>query len=134
LRQWQLCLSEQQHSQQTAHLRAERNTMKRVKQQLRPMLVATGLCQQISDVNEINTRIIQEVATDIGLLVKHTSDIRGKTAKIQTLTEKIEEDLDEIKAAVGNYQNKLKTAVVENGTGPITEQVESRAVNLRRYQ
>jgi hypothetical protein len=87
-------------------------------------------------VNEINTRIIQEVAMDIGLLVKHTSDIRGKTAKIQTLTEKIEEDLDEIKAAVGNYQNKLKTAVVEleNGTGPITEQVESHAVNLRRYQ
>jgi hypothetical protein len=30
----------------------------------------------------------------------------GKTAKIQTLTEKIEEDLDEIKAAVGNYQNR----------------------------
>jgi endonuclease III-like uncharacterized protein len=87
-------------------------------------------------VTEINTRIIQEVATDIGLLVKHTSDIRGKTAKIQTLTEKIDEDLDEIKDAVGNYQNKLKTAVIdlENGTGPITEQVESRAVNLRRYK
>jgi hypothetical protein len=36
----------------------------------------------------------------------------------------------------GNYQNKLKTAVIdlENGTGPITEQVESHAVNLRRYK
>lgn len=87
-------------------------------------------------VTEINTRIIQEVATDIGLLVKHTSDIRGKTAKIQTLTEKIDEDLDEIKAAVGNYQNKLKTAIVEleNETVPAADHVESRAVNLRRYQ
>ena len=47
-------------------------------------------------VNEINTKIIQEVATDIGLLVKHASDIRGKTAKIQNLAEKIDEDLDEI--------------------------------------
>lgn len=64
-------------------------------------------------VNEINTRIIQEVATDIGLLAKYTSDIRGKTAKIQVLTEKIEIDLDEMKSAVSKYQNKLKTAVVE---------------------
>ncbi|HZA42499.1 MAG TPA: hypothetical protein VE504_01870 [Nitrososphaeraceae archaeon] len=87
-------------------------------------------------VNEINTKIIQEVATDIGLLVKHASDIRGKTAKIQNLAEKIDEDLDEIKAAVGNYQNRLKTAVIEleNETRPITEQVESRAVNLRKYK
>jgi hypothetical protein len=64
-------------------------------------------------INEINTRIIQEVATDIGLLAKYTSDIRGKTAKIQVLTEKIEVDLDEMKSAVSKYQNKLKTAVVE---------------------
>jgi hypothetical protein len=42
----------------------------------------------------------KEVVTDIGVLVKYTSDIRGRTAKIQTLAEKIEEDLDEIKAAV----------------------------------
>jgi hypothetical protein len=62
-------------------------------------------------VNEINVKTIQEVATDIGVLVKHTSDIRGKTAKIQTLTEKIDEDLDEIKEAVSGYQAKLKAAV-----------------------
>ena len=64
------------------------------------------------------------------------NDIRGKTAKIQNLAEKIDEDLDEIKAAVGNYQNRLKTAVIEleNETRPITEQVESRAVNLRKYK
>src|SRR5215207_3947805 len=64
-------------------------------------------------VNEINIKVIQEVATDIGALLKYTSDIRGKTAKIQTLTEKIDEDVDEIKDLVGNYQNKLKTAVAE---------------------
>ena len=64
-------------------------------------------------VNEINIKVIQEVATDIGALLKYTSDIRGKTAKIQTLSEKIDEDVDEIKDLVGNYQNKLKTAVAE---------------------
>lgn len=64
-------------------------------------------------VNEINIKVIQEVATDIGALVKYTSDIRGKTAKIQTLTEKIDEDLDEIKAAVGSYQHKLKAASLD---------------------
>jgi hypothetical protein len=64
-------------------------------------------------VNEINIKVIQEVATDIGALVKYTSDIRGRTAKIQRETQKIDEDLDEIKTAVGNYQNKLKTAVAE---------------------
>jgi hypothetical protein len=53
-------------------------------------------------VNEINIRIIQEVATDIGALVKYTSNIRGRTTKIQNLTEKykleIDEDLDENKS------------------------------------
>lgn len=83
-------------------------------------------------VNEINIKVIQEVASDIGALVKYTSDIRGKTAKIQSLTEKIEEDLDEIKAAVGNYQNKLKAAVaeIENETVAIT-QVKSSLVSMR---
>lgn len=64
-------------------------------------------------INEVNIRVIQEVATDIGLLVRHAADIRGKTAKIQNLAEKIDEDLDQIKAAIGNYQNKLKAAVIE---------------------
>ena len=64
-------------------------------------------------VNEINIKAIQEVATDIGVLLKHTSDIRGRTTKIQKETLKIVEDLNEIKTAVVNYQNKLKTAVAE---------------------
>ena len=87
-------------------------------------------------ISEVNIRIIQEVATDIGLLVKHASDIRGKTAKIQNLAEKIDEDLDEIKAAVGNYQNKLKASVMEleNEIAPKTEHVESLAPNLRRMR
>jgi len=68
-------------------------------------------------VNEINIRAIQEVATDIGALVQYTSNIRGKTTKIQNITEKykleIDEDLDDIKAAVGTYQKKLMAAVAE---------------------
>jgi Sec7-like guanine-nucleotide exchange factor len=64
-------------------------------------------------VNEINIKVVQEVATDIGALVKYTSDIKGKTAKIQTLAEKIDLDLNEIKTAVTNYQNKLRAAVTE---------------------
>ena len=82
------------------------------------------------NINEINIKVIQEVATDIGALVKYTSDIRGKTAKIKTLTEKIDEDLDDIKAAVSNYQNKLKAAVTEVETESteaihMSKQVES---------
>jgi hypothetical protein len=42
-------------------------------------------------VNEIN---IQEVATDIGALVQYTSNIRGKTTKIQNLTEKYKFEID----------------------------------------
>lgn len=73
---------------------------------------------------------------DIGAVVKYTSDIRGKTAKIQAITEKIDEDLDEIKDAVANYQNKLKTAVVEienerSETVSMTQQVESGIVRIR---
>jgi succinate dehydrogenase/fumarate reductase flavoprotein subunit len=64
-------------------------------------------------VNEINIKAIQEVATDIGVLLKYTSDIRGRNAKIQRETEKIDEGLDEIKDAVGNFQKELKTAVAE---------------------
>jgi hypothetical protein len=70
---------------------------------------------QKKTVDEINVRIIQEVATDIGALVRYTSNIRGKTTKIQNLTEKykleIDDDLDQIKAAVSNYQKKLMAAV-----------------------
>ena len=50
--------------------------------------------------------VLQIAPADIGALVKYTSNIRDKTARIQNLTEKykleIDEDLDEIKAAVGN--------------------------------
>jgi hypothetical protein len=86
-------------------------------------------------INEINIKVIQEVATDIGTLVKYTSEIRGKTAKIQTLTVKIDEDLDEIKSAVGIYQNKLKAAVAEVGSETIesmgiTKTVESSIANI----
>jgi hypothetical protein len=89
-------------------------------------------------VNEINIQTIQEVATDIGALVKYTSNIRGKTAKMLNMTEKykleIDEDVDEIKTAVGNYQNKLMAAVsgMENGrieTVFLPQQVKS--VNIR---
>jgi hypothetical protein len=52
-------------------------------------------------VNEINIQAVQEVATDIGVIVKNTSNIRGMTAKMQNLIEKykveIEENLDEIR-------------------------------------
>jgi hypothetical protein len=72
-------------------------------------------------VNEINIQAIQEVATDIGALVKYTSNIKGKTAKLLKQTEKYkletDEDLNEIRTALTNYQNKLMAAVsgIENG-------------------
>jgi hypothetical protein len=85
-------------------------------------------------INEINIQAIQEVATDIGTIVKSTLVIRGKTAKLQNQTEKckdeIDEELDEIKTAVGNYQKKLMAAVsgIETERGEkvsIPQQVKS---------
>jgi hypothetical protein len=89
-------------------------------------------------VSQINIRAIQEVATDIGALIKCTSNIRGKTAKIQNLTKKykleIDDDLEEIKGAVGRYQQKLMAAVtgIENDrteTLPMTQEIESVSVS-----
>jgi hypothetical protein len=37
--------------------------------------------QEKKTVNEINIMVVQEVVTDIGALVKYTSNIRGKIAK-----------------------------------------------------
>jgi hypothetical protein len=85
-------------------------------------------------VSEINIQAIQEVATEIGGIVKNTANIRGKTAKMQNLIEKykleIDEDLDEIKAAVDKHQKKLMAAVGEMGierkeTLPLTQKVKS---------
>jgi hypothetical protein len=83
-------------------------------------------------VGQINIQAIQEVATDIGSLIKCTSNIRGKTAKIQNLTKyklEIDDDLEEIKSAVGRYQKKLMAAVGELETEgaeklPTTQEVE----------
>jgi predicted nucleic acid-binding Zn-ribbon protein len=84
-------------------------------------------------VNEINIKAIQEVVTDIGAIVKYTSDIKGKTAKIHTLTDKIDEDVDEIKTAVTNYQNKLRAAIVEteNETASMTQQLKLNMQDMR---
>ena len=92
-----------------------------------------GSCFYCPKINEINIQAIQEVATDIGGLLVYMSNIRGKTTKIQNLIEKhkkdIDEDLDEIKAAVGRHQKKLMAAVsgLANGemeTGVAPQQVK----------
>jgi hypothetical protein len=97
-------------------------------------VLQTEMAAQKKTVSQINIRAIQEVATDIGALIKLTSNIRGKTAKIQNLAKKykleIDDDLEEIKGAVGRYQKKLMAAVagIENevaATLPMTQEVES---------
>jgi flagellin-like hook-associated protein FlgL len=42
-------------------------------------------------------------------------------------------DVDEIKTAVGNYQNKLKAAIAETGneTVSMTQQVTSNILDMR---
>jgi hypothetical protein len=96
------------------------------------------MASQKRTVSEINIQVIQEVATDIGALVKNTSNIRGKTARIQNLIEKykleIDEDLDDIRTAVGNYQKKLMDAVVriENEREeplPVTQKVKPVSIS-----
>jgi hypothetical protein len=96
------------------------------------------MASQKRTVSEINIQVIQEVATDIGALVKNTSNIRGKTARIQNLIEKykleIDEDLDDIRTAVGNYQKKLMDAVarIENEREeplPVTQKVKPVSIS-----
>ena len=69
--------------------------------------------------------------------MKYTSNIRSKTTKIQNLTEKynleIDDDLNEIKDAVGIYQEKLMAAVAEaenerEKMSPMTQEVESVSI------
>ena len=65
----------------------------------------------------------------------NTSQNRGKTTKIQTLTKKIDEDLDEIKDLVSNYQHKLKAADEEIAnerieTVPMIQELERSRVNI----
>jgi hypothetical protein len=43
--------------------------------------------------------------------MKHASDIRRKSAKIRKYAGELDEDVDEIKDAISNYQTKLKDAV-----------------------
>jgi hypothetical protein len=64
--------------------------------------------------------------------MKCTSDISGKNAQIQNLGEKIEEELDQLKASVVNYQIKLKTMVagLQTETKFIAQQLEPTVVNV----
>ena len=68
-----------------------------------------GACKK--GVSEISIDVIQEVAMDIGTLTGLTANIRAKNGKIKFYTEGINEDLDEIKSAVNNYERKLKSAI-----------------------
>ena len=85
-------------------------------------------------VGQINIQAIQEVATDIGALIKCTSNIRGKTAKIQNLTKKykleIDDDLEDIKSAVDRYQKKLMAAVGELETEGAEKLLTTQEVEL----
>jgi hypothetical protein len=62
------------------------------------------------DITEINIATIQEVANDVGTLLKLTADVRGNNAKIRSYSEKIDEGLDEIRSALKDYQHKLRSA------------------------
>jgi hypothetical protein len=89
-------------------------------------------------VSKINVQAIQEVATDIVAIVKNTSNIRGKTARIQNLIEKykleIDGELDDIKDAVDKNQKKLMAAVAgiedeRKETLPVTQKVKSVSIS-----
>ncbi|NAL78188.1 hypothetical protein DYY65_08065 [Nitrososphaera sp. AFS] len=63
------------------------------------------------EINEINLSVVQEVANDIGTLLKLTADVRGNNARIRSYSEKIDEGLDEIRSALKDYQHKLKSSI-----------------------
>lgn len=62
------------------------------------------------EISEINIDAIQEVANDIGIILKMTADIRGSNARIRSSFEKIEEGLDGIRISLKDYQHKLRSA------------------------
>ncbi|MGB7955486.1 MAG: hypothetical protein WCF23_16035 [Candidatus Nitrosopolaris sp.] len=63
---------------------------------------------------------------DIGTLIGLTANIRVKNGKIKSYSEGINEDLDQIKAAVNNYQHKLKSAIA--GIEAINDGMSVRSV------
>jgi hypothetical protein len=60
---------------------------------------------------KMNMKVIQEVSNDISTLIKFTTNIKMNNTKIQSLTEKIDEDTKEIAEAVNLYKNKLRSAI-----------------------
>ena len=76
-----------------------------------------GICKK--GVSEINIDVIQQVATDIGILIDWTAKLRVKNSKIKSCSEGINDDLDEIAKVVKNYQLKLKSAI--SGIGCIND-------------
>lgn len=76
------------------------------------------------EISEINITTIQEVANDVGTLLKLTEDVRGNNAKIRSYSEKIDERLDEIRSAVKDYQHKLRSAIGDRDDGVCPTEVE----------
>lgn len=66
-------------------------------------------------VSEISIDVIREVANDIGTLIGQAANIKVKNGKIRSYSEGINDDLDEIKLIVNNYQRKLKSAIAGIG-------------------
>ena len=54
-------------------------------------------------------------ANDIGTLIGQAANIKVKNGKIRSYSEGINDDLDEIKLIVNNYQRKLKSAIAGIG-------------------
>jgi hypothetical protein len=67
-----------------------------------------GVCKK--GVDEINIDVIQEVVSDIGTLIGLANSIKVKKSKIKSYSDGINDDLDEIKSVLNNYQRKLKLA------------------------
>ena len=57
-------------------------------------------------VSEISIDVIREVANDIDTLIGLADNIKVKNSKIRSYSKEINDDLDEIKLIVNNYQRK----------------------------
>jgi hypothetical protein len=63
------------------------------------------------NINEINIEQVQQVAAELGSIVKVLEQIRGNGAKIKSCADEVEQSALTIKAVVKDYQEKIHSAI-----------------------
>ena len=76
------------------------------------------------DIAAIDVDAIQEVATELGNMVKLVEQIKGNNAKIKSCAYEVEQSIVTIKALVKSYQERLQLAVTGANNGAVTASIQ----------